>query len=369
MSGSSTQAQSDAIQVAALPTASAQYVGKVYQYIGNDTETEKHGLFYGCIEENSEYKWVQVNTDPDTEIISNEKLAAMWETDMSVVDVQALNAMSNGTYNAPNGVAYNPVVVDVQEDAWEPLEDGYSNFWVNIPPDRKTLALNLYSKSESAVIDWGDGSGEVALDTLIPTHTYSDTGKYIIKLKGVTGIGQLSSIAGGIFTDVFEYIELNNEVITVVSYAFRYVVSLKDISCRTSLIFGTGTFQYCGLLSTFTVNYASIAANQFNQCFSLRHITLSRNVTSIGVTAFGLCTSLATISIPDTVTTIDNYAFRYCTSLSEIHIAATVPPTLGTDVFSGIASTYTIYVPAGYGETYKAAAGWSTYADHIVEES
>jgi hypothetical protein len=31
-------------------------------------------------------------------------------------------------------------------------------------------------------------------------------------------------------------------------------------------------------------------------------------------------------------------------------------------------SNFVIYVPVGYGETYKAAAGWSAYADHILEE-
>lgn len=285
------------------------------------------------------------------------------------ITVTPLSVSENGVYTAPTGSAYSPVTVDVQEQPWEPLEDGYSNFWVNIPTDRKTLALNLYSKSESAVIDWGDGTGEVALDTLTPTHTYSKAGKYIVKVKGVTGIGQLSTVVGnGIFTDAFEYIELNNEVITAVSYMCRYLASLKDISCSASLYFGTGTFQYCGLLSAFTVNYPTISANQFNQCFSLRNITLSRNVTSIGGTAFGLCVSLNTISIPDTVTAIDNYAFRYCTALSEIHMAATVPPTLGTDVFAGIASGFVIYVPVGTGDTYKAASGWSAYADHIVEE-
>jgi hypothetical protein len=37
-------------------------------------------------------------------------------------------------------------------------------------------------------------------------------------------------------------------------------------------------------------------------------------------------------------------------------------------VFTGLPSNYIIYVPVGYAETYKSASGWSSYADHILEE-
>ena len=91
-------------------------------------------------------------------------------------------------------------------------------------------------------------------------------------------------------------------------------------------------------------------------------------VTDIGDSAFTLCISLKEVSIPSTITAIRNTAFRYCVSLNTIHILATVPPTLGTNVFSNLPSDFIIYVPVGYGDTYKSAAGWSDYADHIVEE-
>jgi hypothetical protein len=74
------------------------------------------------------------------------------------------------------------------------------------------------------------------------------------------------------------------------------------------------------------------------------------------------------ITIPTNVVSIGNSVFQYCGALAEIHVEATTPPTLGTNVFGGIASNYIIYVPVGYAETYKAASGWSAYADHILEE-
>ena len=92
------------------------------------------------------------------------------------------------------------------------------------------------------------------------------------------------------------------------------------------------------------------------------------NTSTIGRYALRYCRNIPTITIPANVTTIGNSAFNTCTKLSEIHIQATEPPTLGSDVFTRLPSDFIIYVPVGTGDTYKAAAGWSDYADHILEE-
>jgi hypothetical protein len=46
---------------------------------------------------------------------------------------------------------------------------------------------------------------------------------------------------------------------------------------------------------------------------------------------------------------------------------ATTPPSICSDYcnFGGEMSTPTIYVPSASVETYKAASGWSNYADYI----
>ena len=68
--------------------------------------------------------------------------------------------------------------------------------------------------------------------------------------------------------------------------------------------------------------------------------------------------------LPSTITKIGSYAF-WC-HVTELIINAAVPPILGISVFRFINS---ITVPAGCGEIYKAATGWSDYADKIVEAS
>ena len=146
--------------------------------------------------------------------------------------IKPLSITKNGTYTSDPTVGaygYSPITVDVQEEPWTPLQDSYSNFWVTIYGDNESHLLNFYSKTESAVIDWGDGSGEQALTTLTPTHTYAKAGNYIIKFKGVTGVSQLIGTAGNFQTGWINYIELNDEVNTALPYTFRYLASLKKV--------------------------------------------------------------------------------------------------------------------------------------------
>ncbi len=54
-------------------------------------------------------------------------------------------------------------------------------------------------------------------------------------------------------------------------------------------------------------------------------------------------------------------------NISEYHILSKNPGTVYSTTFVGT-DNYVIYVPKGCTETYKAAEGWSDYADIIQEE-
>jgi len=57
----------DAIQVTALPTASADELGKVYQFIGTTDANYTHGYFYECVSDGqvpATYSWTQTNVQP-----------------------------------------------------------------------------------------------------------------------------------------------------------------------------------------------------------------------------------------------------------------------------------------------------------------
>ena len=170
--------------------------------------------------------------------------------------IKPLSITKNGTYTSDPTVGaygYSPITVDVQEEPWTPLEDGYSNFWFELSNDTLSPWLNFSAKNADATIDWGDGSGEVALDTLTPTHTYSKRGKYIVKVKGATGIGvqnPLPSIKSGKYSCILQYVELNSDAVGIASTAFRYSYGLKQIIIpnNPNIVIGNNIFSACSSL-------------------------------------------------------------------------------------------------------------------------
>ena len=263
------------------------------------------------------------------------------------ISVESLSVTANGTYTAPSGTAYSPVTVDVQEQPWQPLQDGYSNFWFELTDDTLSPWLNFSAKTESAVIDWGDGSGEVALDTLTPTHTYSKAGKYVVKVKGVTEITRQHTSDDEYF-DVLKAVEFAAEMGVSTAAIFYKCIGLKYISMENTTI--------------------TAIPNYFAAYAPVTDLTFPSTVTTIGTYASQNNYYLKSVRIPANVSSIGNSAFVNNMSCKIIHVQATVPPTLGTLVFSGAYPTFIIYVPVGTGDTYKSAAGWSAYSDHILEE-
>jgi len=289
------------------------------------------------------------------------------------ITVEPLTVNDNGVYTAPTGKAYSPVSVDVQEQPWQPLQDGYSNFWFELTNDTLSPWLNFSAKTESAVIDWGDGSGEQALDTLRPTHTYSKAGRYIVKVKGVTGIASNIYYSTEFnYSSVVKHIELNSDVASLANSALRYFFGLEDLDISNSSISTLNAYciSYCSSLKSIEIpsSVTSIPTQFAYMDFCVQSVTLPSTITSILGDAFRQCMCLKSITIPQAVTNIGNSAFLSCNALETIHCQPISPPTFGTNVFSGLSSDFIIYVPVGTGETYKAASGWSTYADHILEE-
>jgi hypothetical protein len=258
----------------------------------------------------------------------------------------------------------------VQEQPWQPLQDGYSNFWFELTDNTLSPWLNFSAKNSDAVIDWGDGSGEVALDTLTPTHTYARAGKYIVKVKGATAIAKQYSEPFDAYNTILVAVELNSEVTALASYTFAYAFALKHCIFTSNLVnIAVYAFYSCSSLQSISPIYVSQISNYaFMNSFSLRTLELSNSVTALNTSILRNLYSIQSITIPESVTAIGAYFANNCNSLSEIHMRPTTPPTLGLYSFSTLPNDYIIYVPVGTGDTYKAASGWSAYADHILEE-
>ena len=94
---------------------------------------------------------------------------------------------------------------------------------------------------------------------------------------------------------------------------------------------------------------------------------IAEGVINIGRNAFSSCDLIETMHLPSTICNIFTYAFSGCSNLREVRIDAVSPPTMGADPFSSCSNLAEIIVPAGCGEVYKSASGWSKYANIIRE--
>ena len=117
----------------------------------------------------------------------------------------------------------------------------------------------------------------------------------------------------------------------------------------------------------------SIGQYAFYHCTNLRDCELPEGVTTIGYAAFGSCFAFLDFVIPSTVTSIAGFAFLYMDGVATFHVKATTPPALEATAFATIvADSLVIYVPYSADhsvlEAYKAATGWSSKVNYIVEE-
>lgn len=133
---------------------------------------------------------------------------------------------------------------------------------------------------------------------------------------------------------------------------------------------GAEAFYNCTLLTSVTIpnSVTSIGRSAFEYCTALTNVTIGDSVTSIYAKAFYHCISLTSVTIPDNVTNIAAIAFSGCSSLKFMILMPKTPPTLGSDVFSGIPENIKIYCYFSAVNDYKTAANWSSYTDNIVGE-
>ena len=106
----------------------------------------------------------------------------------------------------------------------------------------------------------------------------------------------------------------------------------------------------------------------FMGCSSLSSISIPNTVYFIGNSAFS-STGLTSVTLPTDTASIGKYSFNNCESLTTVTVPLNTPPEEyvpgNSHWFNGCDVLTAIYVPAGRVDTYKAAGGWSDYADKI----
>ena len=109
----------------------------------------------------------------------------------------------------------------------------------------------------------------------------------------------------------------------------------------------------------------------WHSIFALKY-QFNGGFTKIGQGCFTGSTSLQVLDFPSTLTEIRDRAFDGCTALKSLIFRSATPPTLYTpgqtnalDTLYSVNTSFKIYVPSANVNAYKAATGWSTYANLI----
>lgn len=153
-------------------------------------------------------------------------------------------------------------------------------------------------------------------------------------------------------------------------YSFSGCSGLTDVTIGNGVkSIGDYAFNVCTILTNITIpdSVTSIGKYSFQSCRGLINIDIPNNVADIGEAAFYGCVGLTRATIGNNIKSIGQYAFYNCEKLESIAIFSITPPSLGENVFLSANALTTIIVPKGSGNAYKAASGWSNYADKIVE--
>lgn len=172
---------------------------------------------------------------------------------------------------------------------------------------------------------------------------------------------------------------------TIKEYAFLGCENITSITIPTSVNkIGLGAFAECSSLKEITIpdgttmEYVKVhdygggdiweeKVLPFEGCSSLEKVSLGSGITEVCERMFYGLSNLAEVTLGANVETIGSNAFVSCGSLKKVTCLATVPPTVSGTMFSSSYIPY-IYVPAESVAQYKAANGWSTYADYILAE-
>lgn len=202
--------------------------------------------------------------------------------------------------------------------------------------------------------------------SVTPTASYqfSTTGEHLVKL----------GLQKGAFTYTFNGVSALTRLYlpdTLTTIPNDFCNAARGLAFAriptTTRVVGARCFYSCTALSIKDLSLPTLSQISTGAFYQVKIEEISSLGTLAGIPGnyiFAQNNALNKLTIPSTLSEIGNYAFDYCTSLQVITSKATTPPTLYTNVFRAVNPT-AIYVPAESVETYKAASGWSTYANVI----
>ena len=226
-----------------------------------------------------------------------------------------------------------------------------------------TIGNGVTSIGESAF------SGNPLTNVTIPNSVTSigNNAFYSNQLTNVTIGNSVTSIGNRAFSDnKLTSVTIPNSVTSIGSEAF-YINQLTTVTIPNSVTsIGESAFSNNQLTSVTIPNSVTSIGDIAFFDNKLTSVTIGNGVTSIGSEAFSN-NQLTNVTIGNGVTSIGGGAFfSYTTTIELLKISASVPPTMECSIFSD--KPRRIVVPMASVAAYKAANGWSEYADIIVGE-
>ena len=230
-----------------------------------------------------------------------------------------------------------------------------------------TITSNTYENGKGVIAFDGDVTiiGESAFETC-------RTLVNVTLPNSVTEIGKFAFNNCFALTDF----DIPNNVNKIDEWAFHYCTNLTSITIPESTTsIGSYAFAYCSSLKEFKGKFAAdngccLIVNGDLTAFAVGN-TLSaydipEDVISIGPRAFADCAELAQVTLPTSLKTIGSEAFVDCDKFKALYCKPINPPLSPKMIFYSGLPDCKIYVPAESVAAYKAADGWSEYADAIV---
>ena len=219
-----------------------------------------------------------------------------------------------------------------------------------ITSDGKTrLYIKVYTASEitlymgsdgDTTIDWGDGisstvTGGSTSDINSVSHQYDSAIDNCVVTITPPGSDSITLMLGS--ENYSSFIDVTKDV----------KVTKIELGPRVS--FGENAFKSrCGINSiVLPMGISEIPSSSFDGCAQLSHLTLPRGITTIHGSAFSCAYNLESVSLPPTITDMSAYyIFNQCCSLRYV----TLPPLItytGDDMFYGCYSLITVTLPEG----------------------
>ena len=154
----------------------------------------------------------------------------------------------------------------------------------------------------------------------------------------------------------------NKDKTTLVCYPIGKTETTYTVPA-TVTNFTTSAFENCTALAQINLpnSLTDMANRTFYGCTSLTEVTLPDGVTQLMGFNFTDCSALEKVTLPEGITYIGSGAFKNCSALTELTVWAITPPTLGSDVFTGVSSSLVVKVPAEGLPAYQAADIWQNF--------